>query len=76
MSRPNSIRGKGLEQHINDHCQAAGIQFGYTDFVKWVTAGDQFGEPVTAEWMRRRFKVSRPTMEKWISIYKEQHNAL
>lgn len=76
MTRPNSIRGKGLQRHINDHCVNVGIPFSYKEFVRWVTSGDEYGDPVTAEWLRRRFKVSRPTMEKWIAIYKEQHNAL
>lgn len=74
MNRPNSIRGKGLEEHVNAYCLKHTLPFRYKHLVEWITQGDEYGEPVTAEWLRRRFGVSRPTMEKWLAVYKEQQN--
>lgn len=72
--RPDSIRAKGLEAHVNAYCMKVTSPYRYKNLVDWITQGDEYGEPVSAEWLRRRFEVSRPTMEKWLAIYKEEHS--
>jgi hypothetical protein len=72
--RKDSILAKGVEKHINAYCEKHGIQYRYADMDRWMLEGDEYGEPVTAEWLRRRFKkadgklVTRPTMDKWIIL--------
>lgn len=72
MIRADSIQAVGLEAHINAFCMKNTLPWRYKNFVTWVEEGDEVGEPVKAEWLRRRFGVSRPTMDKWLLIYKEQ----
>ncbi len=71
MTRRDSIRAKGLKVHVNDYCAAKGIDYNYDNLDFWLTHG-VMGEPVTMEWLRRRFKNTRPTMEKWITRYNEE----
>lgn len=75
MSRQDSIRAKGLEVHINAHCEKIGLKYSYKNLVEWVENGDEYGEPVSVEWLRRRFKISRPVIEKWLMIYEEEKKA-
>lgn len=72
--RPDSIRAKGLEAHVNAYCIKTNSPYRYKHLDEWIQQGDSFGEPVSAEWLRRRFGCGRHTMEKWLAIYKEEHS--
>lgn len=72
MSRPDSIRSKGLEQHVDKHCIDKRISYRYRDLVNWIENGDQFGETVPVLKLSRLFGTSRNTMDKWLIIYHEE----
>lgn len=74
MTRADSIRAKGLEIHVDAHCEKLNLKYRYKDLVNWIENGDEYGEEVSVEWLRRRFKTSRPTMEKWLMLYEEEKN--
>lgn len=71
MTRNDSIRAKGLATHL-DETKDQHNGRGYADFLKFVISGDQFGEPIPVLKLARLFNTTRPTMEKWLVIYKEE----
>lgn len=70
MARPNSIEGRGLAAHIESWCVQKELNVGFSDFDKWLRYGDEFGDPVAVSKFMKKFKASRPTVEKWIRIYR------
>lgn len=73
MTRPDSIRTKGLEAHVNQHCLAHSLPMRYKNLVDFITAAEALGEQPSPIKLARAFGVTRPTMEKWLAIYKEEH---
>ena len=69
--RKQSIREKGLRSYL-DSTTGKHNDRGYDDFHRCITAGDEFGEPIAARKLARIFNVSRPTVEKWLSIWREE----
>ena len=66
-----SIRDVGLESYLNDTAKIHNDR-NYDDFIRLLTVGDEFGDPIPKRKLARIFKVSRPTVEKWISIWREK----
>lgn len=66
--RPDSIQTIGLKSHIDAGREQQNGR-GYREFVKYLTHGDEFGEPISIEKLKRAFNRSRPTIEKWIREY-------
>lgn len=66
---PPSIRTVGLKVYLNN---TVGEHDGYDydTFVKEIKKGQN------ATALSRMFTVSRPTIEKWISIYREEQGAV
>lgn len=74
--RIDSIRAKGLEKHVNEYCVAHDIPYRYRHLVDWLENGEH-GEAVSREWIRRRFEpVSRPTFDKWLTVFSEEKNSM
>lgn len=69
--RRDSIRSKGLEKHVNAYCVEKMLPYRYKHLVEWLEQGEH-GESVTKEWIRRRFELSRPAIDKWITVYNEE----
>jgi hypothetical protein len=62
---PKSIKDISLEKYLDGNYREQG---GYAEFVALIKAR------ATKVSIARRFGVSRPTMDKWVTIYKEQDN--
>lgn len=73
--RNDSIRAQGLEAHVNQHCMKHTLPWRYKNLEEWIEKGDEFGERMPILKLARLFQVSRPTMEKWLWVYKEQKGA-
>lgn len=71
MTRQDSIRSKGLEQHLNDTAGQHNDR-GYAEFVRLINDGDEFGEKVSLRKLARLFKTTRPTIEKWVMLFEEE----
>lgn len=70
--RKDSIRQKGLENHVNEYCLEHKLPFRYKHLADWLENG-QMGEDVSKEWIRRRFApLSRPAFDKWLMVYEEE----
>lgn len=59
---PTSIKDQGLDKYLDIHFAKQG---GYAEFVALLDAR------ATKVSIARRFGVSRPTMDKWVRLYKE-----
>jgi len=71
MPHPNSIRLIGLNRYLEQTRDKHNGR-GYAEFVKYIEYGDEFGEPLPFLKMARVFKVTRQTLERWITIYNEE----
>lgn len=69
--KKQSIRKRGLKDYLNSTTTDHNGR-GYDDFHRCITVGDEFGEPIAARKLARIFNVSRPTVEKWLSIWREE----
>lgn len=72
--RKQSIRKQGLRSYL-DATAGEHNGRGYDEFHRCITAGDEFGEPIATRKLARIFNVSRPTAEKWLSIWREEKAA-
>ena len=66
--RPDSIQAVGLKAHIDAYRDRQNGR-GYRDFVRFLTHGDEFGEPMPVEKIGRAFNRSGNTIWKWIGYY-------
>lgn len=76
MTRPDSIRAKGLEAHVNEHCVKKMLPMRFKNLVDFVRSAQDLGEQPSPVKLARAFGVSRITMEKWLIIYNEEQGKL
>lgn len=71
MTRPHNLRVMGLKRHLEatkgDH-----NGLGYKDFIHYVEYRDAVGDPLPVTKLARLFSVTWITMEKWITVHKEE----
>ncbi len=75
MPRIDKLTADNLRAHVNKWCRKNETSYGYDDLFKWYTQGDEYGDKVTTEWLRRRFcnpktkrMVSRQAMDRWLRM--------
>jgi hypothetical protein len=73
MSRPDSLRVKGLKRHV-DTGKTLQNGRGYKELVHYLEHGDEFGDAMTIARLMKAFNRSRPTITKWIVQYCEERN--
>jgi hypothetical protein len=67
----DTIQEQGLRRFL-DNTSHKHNNRGFDDFQRLLTVGDEFGEPVPASKIARAFGVSRPTIERWTLILKQE----